>query len=155
MTDLVNTKKLSDEQLNGLTDINSALAALNVSSVDDLVWDSSAYILLDDKSKLVGKKFLAVQWRFHESKEYAGNKFVSVYIITADTIDGENRFIFNDGSTGVCSQLAGLTAKREAENHPNPVSGALIKGGLHVSEYERFDEKGTLLGKAKTYYLSN
>lgn len=155
MSDITKANRLTDETLNSLKTVEDAIKALGVSSTDDLNWDSSAYTLLADKSLLVGKKFLAVQWKFHDSAEYAGNQFVSVYVITADTINGETQFIFNDGSTGVCAQLSALTAKREAENHPNPFGGALIKGGLKLSEYDRVDANGKSLGKGKTYYLSN
>lgn len=155
MSEIQKANKLTDEQLNSLKTVDDAIKALGASSVDDLDWDSSAYTLLADKAQLVGKKFLAVQWKFHDSAEYVGSQFVSVYVITADTINGENRFIFNDGSTGVCAQLAALTAKRESENHATPYGGALIKGGLKLSEYDRVDAAGKSLGKGKTYYLSN
>ena len=146
--------KLDDATLNGLKSVDDAIKALGISSIDDLDWNASPYSVLDDKSKLIGKKFLAVQWTFRESKEYGG-EYVSVYIITADTIDGNTHFVINDGSTGIRGQLQQLTDKRITTGHPTPYSGALIKGGLNLSEYDRFDEKGTLIGKAKTYYLSN
>lgn len=146
--------KLSEETLNGLTSVEDAIAALGITSVDDLSWDSSPYSVIDDKSKLIGKKFLAVQWVFRNSDEYL-SEYVSVYIITSDTIDGQTHFVLNDGSTGICSQLRQLTNKREQNNHPTPFGGALIRGGLHLSEYDRTDEKGTVIGKGKTYYLAN
>lgn len=155
MSDLTKATRLTDEQLNSLKTVEQAIAALGVKSTDELDWDSSVYTLLADKSKLEGKKFLAVQWKFHESSEYVGSQFVSVYVITADTIDGQTQFIFNDGSTGVCAQLAALTAKRESEGHPSPYGGALVKNGLKLSEYDRVDANGKSLGKGKTYYLSN
>jgi hypothetical protein len=148
------SNRLSEETLNSLSNINDAIAALGATSVDDLGWDASPYAVLDDKTKLIGKKFLAVQWIFRESTEFL-SEYVSVYIITADTIDGGTHFVINDGSTGICSQLRQLTAKRENDGHKTPTGGALIKGGLHLSEYDRTDEKGTVIGKGKTYYLSN
>ena len=147
-------KRLSDETLANLTTVDQAISALGLTSADQLEWDSNVY-QLTDKSKLVGKKFLAVQWKFHESSEYAGNQFVSVYVITADPIDGNTQFIFNDGSTGVCRQLEQLTEKRLSEKHPSPYGGALVKSGLSLSEYDRVDEAGKSLGKGKTYYLAN
>ena len=151
----VKGSRLTDEELNQLTTVEQAAAALGAKSIEDLSWDSSNYTLLSDKSKLIGKRFLAVQWNFHQSAEYVDSEFVSVYIITADTIDGENRFIFNDGSTGVCAQLRALTSKRTADGHATPSGGALIKSGLKLSEYDRLDGTGKVIGKGKTYYLSN
>ena len=153
MTEMV--KRLSDETLANLNSVESAMAALGIQSVDELEWNSNVYTLLTDKSKLVGKKFLAVQWNFHQSSEYVDAEFVSVYIITADPIDGETRFIFNDGSTGVYSQLKALTSKRQLEKHVSPNGGALVKNGLKLSQYDRFDEAGKALGTGKTYYLAN
>lgn len=146
--------RLNEETLNSLNTIQDAISALGAVSVDDLAWDASPYVVLDDKQKLVGKKFLAVQWTFRDSAEYL-SEYVSVNIITADTIDGRTHFVINDGSTGICSQLRQLTAKREADGHKSPFGGALINGGLSLSEYDRTDEKGTVVGKGKTYYLSN
>jgi hypothetical protein len=155
MAELVRVaNKLSEETLNSLASVEDAIAALGLSSVDELTWDSSPYSVIEDKSKLIGKKFLAVQWVFRNSDEYL-SEYVSVYIITSDTIDGQTHFVLNDGSTGICAQLRGLTNKRENDNHPTPFGGALIKGGLHLSEYDRTDEKGTVIGRAKTYYLAN
>lgn len=155
MSDLTKVAKtFSDAELNSITDINSAAALLGIKSIEDLAWNDSPYIVINDKQQLVGKKFLAVSWKFHESKEYAGNEFVSVHIITDDTIGGHKLFILNDGSAGICKQLRGLTDQRLNDNHPNPQAGAMIQNGLTLSEYDRFDEKGLLLGKGKTYYLS-
>jgi hypothetical protein len=82
-------------------------------------------------------------------------KTIVVDYITADTIDGEQTFVINDGSTGICQQLRNLTDLRTDNAHATPQSGALVKGGLKLSEYDRTDEKGTVIGKGKTYYLSN
>lgn len=155
MSELEKSNKLSDATLNSLKTVEDAIRALGVSDQSELDWNESQWKLLDDKSKLIGKKFLAVQWRFQQSKEYVGSEFVSVYLITADTIDGENTFVINDGSTGICQQLRTLTDTRTEAGHKTPQSGALVKGGLKLSEYDRTDEKGTVIGKGKTYYLSN
>ena len=154
MSELTQVSKLSENDINSITDINSAATLLGVSSIDDLSWNDSPWQLLTDKNALVGKKFLAVAWKFHESAEYLGNEYVSVYALTIDTINGETRFVFNDGSTGVYQQLRNLTDARETAGHKNPQAGALIKNGLKLSEYERVDEKGNIIGKGRTFYLS-
>ena len=155
MSELEKINKLSDATLNSLKTVDDAVRALGVTDQSDLDWNDSQWILLEDKAKLVGKKFLAVQWKFHQSKEYLNSEFVSVYLITADTIDGENTFVINDGSTGICQQLRNLTDTRLDAGHKTPYSGALVKGGLKLSEYDRTDEKGTVIGRGKTFYLSN
>ena len=155
MSELEKINKLSDATLNSLKSVDDAVRALGVTDQSDLDWNDSQWILLEDKAKLVGKKFLAVQWKFHQSKEYLNSEFVSVYLITADTIDGENTFVINDGSTGICQQLRNLTDTRTEAGHKTPYSGALVKGGLKLSEYDRTDEKGTVIGRGKTFYLSN
>jgi len=149
------TNKLTDAELNNLATVEDAIKALGVSDLEALTWDDSPWTVLEDKAKLIGKKFLAVQWKFHESKEYVGSEYVSVYVITSDSIDGKFHFIVNDGSTGICQQLRNLTDTRTDKGHPTPSSGALVKNGLKLSEYDRVDAKGTVIGKGKTYYLSN
>lgn len=146
---------LSDIQLNSITTIEDAIQALGVTDPSGLSWDASPWTLLSDKDKLVGRAFLAVQWKFHQSKEYLGSEYVSVYVITQDSLNGETHFVINDGSTGIARQLRELTDTRELSNHKTPYGGALVKGGLKLSEYDRTDEKGTVIGKGKTYYLSN
>ena len=68
MTEII--KRLSDETLSGLKTVEQAISALGLQSAEELEWDSNVYTLLADKSKLIGKKFLAVQWQFHQSAEY-------------------------------------------------------------------------------------
>lgn len=149
-----NQTVLTDTELNQITSIEDALKALGVTDPSGLSWDASPWTLLD-KDKLTDRAFLAVQWKFHQSKEYVGSEYVSVYVITQDTLNGETHFVINDGSTGVCAQLRELTNSRLASGHKNPYSGALVKGGLKLSEYDRTDKDGVVIGKGKTYYLSN
>ena len=150
-----NQTVLSDIELNSITSIEAAIQALGVTDPSGLAWEASPWTLLQDKNQLVGRAFLAVQWKFHQSKEYVGSEYVSVYVITQDSLNGETHFVVNDGSTGICRQLRELTDHRTETGHKTPYSGALIKGGLKLSEYDRTDEKGTIIGKGKTYYLSN
>ena len=149
------TNKLTDAELNNLATVEDAIKALGVSDLEALTWDDSPWTVLEDKAKLIGKKFLAVQWKFHESKEYVGSEYVSVYVITQDSLNGETHFVINDGSTGIARQLRELTDNRVDAEHKTPYGGALVKGGLKLSEYDRTDEKGTVIGKGRTYYLSN
>jgi hypothetical protein len=146
---------LTDTELNSITTIEDAIQALGVTDPSGLSWDASPWTLLTDKDKLVGRAFLAVQWKFHQSKEYLGSEYVSVYVITQDSLNGETHFVINDGSTGIARQLRELTDNRVDAKHKTPYGGALVKGGLKLSEYDRTDEKGTIIGKGRTYYLSN
>ena len=154
VTEVTKTNQLTDEALNGLTSVDDALKALGATSPDDLAWDSSPWAVID-KDKLVGRAFLAVQWKFQTSKDYLGSQYVSVYVITQDSLNGQTNFVLNDGSTGIFRQLRELTDARLKAGHKNPQAGALVKGGLKLSEYDRTDDNGEIIGKGKTYYLSN
>lgn len=149
-----NQSVIPDDVLNSIRSVDDAIKVLGVTDLNGLSWDASPYKLAD-KDILVDRAFLAVQWKFHESKEYAGSEFVSVYLITQDSINGETHFVINDGSTGICRQLKELTESRIKNGHKTPYSGALVKGGLKLSVYDRVDADGKPLGKGKTYYLSN
>lgn len=156
MAEIAKTQSvLTDTELNSITTIEQAIQALGVTDPSGLSWDASPWTLLTDKDKLVGRAFLAVQWKFHQSKEYLGSEYVSVYVITQDSLNGETHFVINDGSTGIARQLRELTDNRVDAKHKTPYGGALVKGGLKLSEYDRTDEKGTIIGKGRTYYLSN
>ena len=154
LTPLNTSTGLDEATLNNLQTVDEALAALGVADQNELSFESSPWQVVD-KSALVGRAFLAVQWQFRESKEYPGSEFVSVYIITQDKINGQDHFVLNDGSTGICAQLRGLTNSRNSRGQKNPQAGALVRGGLKLSEYDRTDASGVVIGKGKTYYLSN
>lgn len=108
---------------------------------------SDGFELIEDKGTLVKTPMALLSWSFSESKEYGG-EYVVVRAITRDN----RRIRFVDGSTGIRKQLRDLTDKRVNESHPYP-TGALLCGGLRVSEYDYTNDKGKT-AKARTYYIS-
>lgn len=116
----------------------------------------SPYTLLSksDKAKLEGRRFMIVDTRWYASKQY-GNDVVAVAVMTAEPIDGETKFLFNDGSTGVCQQLKGIVASTGRRG------GFLVPRGLRASNYtyvERDFDGVPIPGKpeieATTYYIA-
>ena len=73
LTPLNATTGLDEATLNNLQTVDDALAALGVTDQNELAFESSPWQVVD-KAALVGRAFLAVQWQFRESKEYAGSK---------------------------------------------------------------------------------
>ena len=102
---------------------------------------------VDKKETLVGERMALLSWTFSESKEYGG-EFVTVRAITLNN----RRIRFTDGSTGIKDQLKRLTEARTEAGHKMP-NGALLCGGLRVSEYDYQDDKGKVT-RAKTFYIS-
>lgn len=111
----------------------------------------NSFDLIEDNNELVGREFLILSWRFNADGNFG--PFVSVMAIDRNN----NKFVFNDGGTGVRLQLAELEDKG--------IFGRVhcVKG-LRRSDF-RFDEKtGNVMkrsdpnygaGKpATTYYLS-
>ncbi len=121
-----------------------ASLGVDVASVDDGIISLEVV----DKETLIGKPFLMESWRFNDAGKFG--TFVSVVAMDKDG----NRFVFNDGSTGVAVQLAELSTYREAHGHPLPYAGRMVKHGLRVSEYDYTDENTGKVTPAKTFYLN-
>lgn len=83
----------------------------------------TGFQLTQDKSMLVGKKFLALKWNFNSQGDYG--VFVSVACVTADG----GKYIINDGSTGICAQLLEYSTKS------GRFGGILAPRGLRESSY--------------------
>lgn len=120
---------VSDDDLRGITSYEDALAlaeAINGTVTDISERLGSGFELLDnkDKSKLEGKGFIALLWRFTKGDF---GMFASMALVT---VDGE-RYIVNDGSAGIMRQLAELSSA------VNPVFGGLrVPRGLRMSDYK-------------------
>ena len=135
-----------------LAGIKSAQDAFDVlaemgATVDDFNDYGNGFALLKDKSQLAGKTFVIIQWKFNPG-DYGD--FVSAAVVT----EAGEKLVLNDGSTGICDQLIGVTAKRVADGIANTQSGLIVRGGLRVSEYTKTDEQGKDY-QAKTWYLTN
>jgi len=116
-----------DEMLRSITSIDDAFAALaelgtDVVDIADVI--GSGFSLLDDKDKgrLVGVPMLLIAWAFSPGLY---GQFVTTFVITAT---GE-KYIVNDGSTGICKQLAEFTGVSGRQN------GLRVMKGLRRSDY--------------------
>lgn len=81
-----------------------------------------------DKETLLGRAFLAIQWRFNTGDF---GDFVSVEIMLPDGTLG----VINDGSTGLRDQFRAITDTRERKNHPTPYAGRMVKGLTKTDYY--------------------
>lgn len=127
--DSVAMRELTDDVLRGLGESGDAFAdALAVAeavygAVTDFAEEmGSGFQLLQDKRPLVGKKLLFLKWGF-TSGDYG--VFCSAAVVTADG----GKFIVNDGSTGICTQLRELSMKT------GKFGGSVAPRGLRESSY--------------------
>lgn len=105
-----------------------------------------------DKDRLVKTPFAILEWRFQQSKEYK-SEFVSMLVVTK----GGEKFVVNDGSTGICKQLRQITDDRIRAGRKHPQTGLAVENGLRRSDYmfETTLPDGTVDEiSASTYYLS-
>jgi len=137
--------------IDDLHDINSLQDALDlVGDVDDFSEYGTGFVVLDkrDKDRLVGVPFVIVEWRFNHSAQYQGD-FVSALVVT----ESGEKYVINDGSTGICTQLKSVLERRIKNNRARPNTGLTVRGGLRRSDYDTTDGDGNPI-KATTYYLS-
>ena len=145
----------SNDDLANMTDFDTALTMFAEAgiTVDSIVDYGHGFSLVTDKSLLIGKPMILVEWTFNESSKFATPdgplEFVSVYAILRDG----PKVIFNDGGTGICAQLREVTERRLRAGHAKPTGGLAVPAGLTVSEYTYVDAKG-VTSAASTYYLS-
>jgi hypothetical protein len=132
------------EELAGLTSFADALALVqekvgesNVGVADQEIGDG--FKLLENKDLLIGVEMLLITWDFHQGDH---GEFVSAKVMTKDG----QKYIVNDGSTGIRDQLMGYSAKKNSQG------GLYCKKGLRRSNYEYEDENGQKK-PATTYYL--
>lgn len=139
----------------------------DINSVDDLdayfadqggiiEFKGSPFTLIrkEDKGMLEDRPFTVVDTRWYESKQY-GNLVVAVMILTDEAINGENKFLFNDGSTGVRQQMEAMVT------HTKRRGGFRCPRGLKPSNYKVWDKtdldgnpmEGAKEIEATTYYI--
>lgn len=99
-----------------------------------------AVMTKEQKASLVGQPLMIVKWSFHPGDF---GEFVSCWIVTRN----DQKFILNDGSTGIYAQLKGVT-----ENTGRDAMLACPKG-LRVSKYTYTDQRTGEERPAETYYV--
>jgi hypothetical protein len=151
------TRRLSDDELRGIESFDDAFRAASIVTADGNVVDASqelgnGFVLLDksQKRQLIGRETIFVTWDFHESdsvfrQDEDGVKipaeFVSVQAVCKAGKSGAEKFIFNDGSTGIYRMLKDYTERTGRQG------GLYAKKGLRVSEYDGPE------GRAETFYI--
>lgn len=164
-TGVVDTySRFTDDDLRTVETFADAFGANGlVKSVEDYseAYGSGFAVLeTNDKDRLVKTAFGIVEWRFSTGDQ---GEFVSALVITERT---NEKYVLNDGSTGICDQLRRVTADRLAKGWPETEAsrGLYVKNGLRRSDYlldaagqpmPKGSDPGESAGTGTTYYLNN
>lgn len=149
--------RIPDEVLNKLTD-TSAVAEFfesqNAELEDYADEYGSGFEILERKDKLVDVPFLVVSWTFNTSKDYPNpdgtpGVFVTAYVIT----EKGDKYIVNDGSTGIRNDLYRVTELRRQKGSQNSQTALMVRKGLRRSDYNYVNPKTGEVSKATTFYL--
>ena len=135
---VVNEGRVSDDTLRALTTMED-VAALFGSDVLDIADEGTGFAICENKDQLIGLPFVIIEFRRSDG-DYGS--FTSALVMTKNG----DKFVVNDGSTGIHEQLSSLAA-RTGRN-----KGIVCKRGLRRSDYEYADTDGTMK-PARTYYL--
>lgn len=140
---------LSEDAMMEVSSFEDALAILNASGVvAESISDFGAGFTVVDKARLVNVPFVILEWRFNAS-ELNDAGFVSLSVVTKNN----DKWIINDGSTGILQQLIRITRVRRQRKHATPQNGLAVPAGLSVSNYKFTDAEGKER-PASTYYLN-
>lgn len=125
--------------LKSIADVRSMFesAGMPIRVVSDY---GTGFTILEDKDKLCGVPFLIVDARFSLGDF---GQFVSLTVMT----NQEEKWIVNDGSTGICDQVEALVKQ------VGTVQGMLVTHGLRRSDYDYTEPKTGNKVPATTYYL--
>lgn len=145
-------RAFSTEVLSSITSFDdvSQLFADNEIPLESADQYGSGFDILDNKGLLVDVPFVILEWRFNAS-DLAEGGFVSAAIVT----ERNDKWIINDGGTGIFEQLKRVTASRLRTRKGHPQLGLVCQNGLSVSNYEttvNINGKDTAI-KGTTYYI--
>lgn len=146
-TDVVQTSVFSDAALRKaetFTELMELTAAEHGAILDAEKEMGDGFRLISDLAPIANYPTLLMEWTFR-----AGDfgDYVSIRGVSRDNDGNLIRYIYNDGSTGICRQLQEFSKER------NKFGGLMVQAGFRVSEYEYEDEKGNTR-PAKTWYLA-
>lgn len=159
-TDVAITGSIDPDSLRAVRSF-AELENLTGNTVDALTVVSDAlgdgFSLLSKKERLIDVPFIILGWRFNLKIDHPDQQgdFVSVYVMTRK----EEKYIFNDGSTGIYAQVDELETKIK-KGEVNPQTGQpltlpmLCKGGLRVSRYDYENPESGETAAAETFYLN-
>lgn len=156
--------RFDEETLRNLTNFEDALRLAqeefgNVDEAGKVLGDGFALLKDDGKARLVGVPVLLLNWDFYDGD--FGSRFVAVRLVTHNPDGSINKYIVNDGSTGIADTLARYT-ERTGRN-----GGLFVRNGFRPSEYQYCEICGTAVDagadddhkragkhrRATTYYL--
>jgi hypothetical protein len=103
----------------------------------------NGFAILEHKDALIGKPLFFLQWDFREGDI---GEFVSIVTVAQGTNGEIEKWIVNDGSTGVMKQLKTFTEKTGRKG------GLMVRRGLRRSDYRFIGEDGKEK-PASTFYL--
>lgn len=125
----VSMNDLTDDVMRAIGTTGDAFAdAMNIAeqiygTVPEIAEEiGNGFALLDDKNKLVGTPLVLLKWAFSNGDF---GVFCSAAVVTKDG----GKYIVNDGSTGLCTQL------REYSVNTNRYGGVVAKRGFRESTY--------------------
>lgn len=148
-----NKSVFTDADLAGMQSFDDVLSAFQSQGVvpEDFNDYGTGFGLLKDKGALVNVPFMILEWRFNDGDF---GEFVSAMVVTKHN----EKWVLNDGSTGIRDQLKMVTAQRVTNGHPHPQAGLLVSNGLTRSDYiaDIPNAKGEIVPTpATTYYLGS
>jgi hypothetical protein len=157
--EIVQITRLDDNTLRDITSFDDALRVMqeqgSVSVADAEL--GNGFSIADDKVKdrLIGVPLAFLSWNFNAgdygSADDGSNVFVSAMVVT----QAGEKFIINDGSTGICKQL------QEYTNRTSKTQNLVVRHGLRKSEYRIHKETKIPVARgydgptepASTYYI--
>ena len=140
MSQDVATARISADDLRNITSFEDAARLAAEQNGGELFVASEelgdGFALLENKDQLIDVPLVIMDWSFHEGDH---GEFVSAHVVTRPG----DKFIVNDGSTGIYAQLRAFSDAR------GKFGGLAVNRGLRRSDYTH-----PVHGPATTYYLS-
>lgn len=121
--------RFSDDQMRAISSFDEAMAFVEqeygtIHEIADYIGNGFTVLAPGRKSDLIGKEFIVIDWRVNDG-DYG--LYASLAVVVRE---GNAKWIVNDGSSGIGSQLKQLTAEKGI------TGGLRVPGGLRVSEYD-------------------
>lgn len=132
--------------INTIDELKARIAERGDVTTADAASFGNGYSVLEDKAVLMGRELYIIDWRFNVGDN---GEFVTLQVLSEDRNGGTEKWIVNDGSTGIREQLR----KIEAANG-GKTAVIRVKKGFRVSEYDYTDAVDGKTKRAKTYYIS-
>jgi hypothetical protein len=138
-----------EETLRNITSFDDAVRLVEethgpIVSADEELGDGFTLLSTEDKDLLIGLPMLLMAWRFNDGD---AGRFVSIRVLVQNRDKSVSRYIFNDGSTGICEQLAKFQLRT------GRAGGLKVQNGLRRSDYLYEDPTTGEQRPASTYYL--